>query len=318
LQLTVAGNIAARFINFSFAFSGLLGAGGAFAAWHQACVNAVGGRGGRTIAGNTRPHATKRSALVKIVVRMYASVALLGLTACAHVPTDPTARAEYEKANDPAEPTNRAIFAGNQFIDRHVLKPVTNAYLEHVPEGARRSIHNFVTNLGEPAVLVNDVLQGNMGRAWTTTQRFAVNTTVGVAGLFDPATHWGLSHHTADFGQTFGVWGMGPGPSVQLPLLSFSNVRDTAGRIVGFVANPLDYVVPDATAAGGGLDVVDTRAKLMPLTNQLEETSLDYYAALRSAMAQRRAALVEEGKSGGREPAPTSAAPDSPSAAAAP
>jgi phospholipid-binding lipoprotein MlaA len=252
---------------------------------------------------------------MKTSVRINVLAAGLIVAACAQVPVDPAARAEYDKVNDPAEPTNRAIFAGNRFIDRHVLKPVANAYVDYVPDRPRKCIHNFISNLSEPAVLLNDLLQGNLSRAWTTTERFAVNTTVGVAGLFDPAVSWGLAHHKADFGQTFGVWGIGPGPSVQLPLFSFSNVRDTAGRVVGIFADPLDYVLPDVTAAGGGLDVVDTRAELMPMTNSLESTSLDYYAALRSAMAQRRAALVEEGKSGGKAADPTSAAPSASAAA---
>ena len=274
---------------------------------------------------------------MKTFVKISALTAALTVTACAHVPVDPDPRAEYDKVNDPAEPTNRAIFAGNRFVDRHVLKPVANAYVDYVPDRVRRSIHNFVSNLEGPEILVNDLLQGNMSRAWTTTERFVINTTVGVAGIFDPATGWGMPRHTADFGQTFGVWGMGPGPSVQLPLFSFSNVRDSAGKVLGFVANPLDYIVPDAaSAADGGLNVVDGRATLLPTTNLLEQTSLDYYAALRSTMAQRRAALVEEGKScgrgeegkpgdgdeedksRGRDPAPTSSAPNSPSAAVAP
>jgi phospholipid-binding lipoprotein MlaA len=95
------------------------------------------------------------------------------LAACAHVPTDPEARAEYDKANDPAEPTNRAIFAGNQFVDRNALQPVARGYENYVPKRVRTSVHHFVSNLGEPAVAVNDVLQGSFGRAWTTTQRFA-------------------------------------------------------------------------------------------------------------------------------------------------
>lgn len=255
---------------------------------------------------------------MKIVVKIFAVAATLSVSACAHAPVDPAARADYERANDPAEPTNRTIFAGNQYVDRHVLKPVATAYVNHVPDGARRSIHNFVANLDGPSILVNDLLQGNMSRAWTTTERFAINTTIGVAGFFDPATRWGMPRHTADFGQTFGVWGMGPGPSVQLPLLSFSNVRDSAGKLLGFVANPLDYLVPVAASAGGGLDVVDGRATLLPTTNLLEQTSLDYYAAMRNAMAQRRAALVEEGRTGGREVAPPLPAPSSPSAATAP
>jgi len=102
--------------------------------------------------------------------------------------------------------------------------------------------------------------------------------------------------------------------AISLPV----SVRDTAGRVVGIFADPLDYILPDVTAASGGLDVVDTRADLMPTTDLLEKTSPDYYAALRSVMAQRRAALVEEGKSGGQDAEPTSAVPSAPTAAAEP
>jgi phospholipid-binding lipoprotein MlaA len=243
---------------------------------------------------------------MRLFERFAAAACLLAVAACTTPPADPEARAEYDAINDPAEPTNRAIFAANQYVDRHVLKPAASAYLEHVPAPARRSIHDFVTNLGEPVVLVNDVLQGNASRAWVTTGRFAIDTTLGVAGLFDPATDWGLPHHSADFGQTFGVWGVGPGPSVQIPLLGFSNLRDTLGRAVGVLADPMGYI-PGSTAldirvGGGGLGVVDTRADLLPATDSLEKSSLDYYAALRSLVAQRRAALVEEGRSGGEDP----------------
>jgi phospholipid-binding lipoprotein MlaA len=232
-----------------------------------------------------------------------ASLALGLVTAsCAHAPSDPSARAEFDRANDPAEPTNRKIFAVNQFLDNHVLKPVATAYAKHVPVPVQHSLHNFATNLGEPVVLVNDVLQGNAGFAWQTTQRFVVNTTVGGAGFFDPATPWGLHYHDADFGQTFGVWGIGTGPSVQLPVLGFSDVRDSVGTVLGFVGNPLEYIpgntMTDILIAGGAVGAIDTRAELLPTTDSLERTSLDYYAALRSLTAQQRAQLVAQGKAG--------------------
>jgi phospholipid-binding lipoprotein MlaA len=224
------------------------------------------------------------------------------LSACAHAPADPEARAEYNQNNDPAEPTNRAIFAGNQFVDHHALQPVARGYKDHVPDRVRKSIHNFVGNLGQPAVAVNDVLQGNFSRAWNTTQRFAINTTVGGVGLFDVATDWNRPEHSADFGQTLGVWGVGPGPAVQLPIFGPSNVRDGFGKIVGLITNPVNFVPGGAAAtvgmASGGLGVVDGRADLLSTTDSLEHSSLDYYAALRSATAQRRAALVAEGKAG--------------------
>jgi phospholipid-binding lipoprotein MlaA len=127
------------------------------------------------------------------------------LAACAHPPADATARAEYERNNDPAEPTNRVIFAGNKFVDDHALQPVARGYEEHVPGRVRKSLHNFVSNLSQPAIAVNDVLQGNFSRSWNTLQRFVINTTVGGAGLFDVATDWDRPGHLADFGQTLGV-----------------------------------------------------------------------------------------------------------------
>lgn len=228
--------------------------------------------------------------------------AAFAFTACAQPPAEPAARAEYKRANDPAEPTNRVIFATNKFVDDNAVKPVAQAYQEHVPGRVQKSVHNFVGNLRQPAVAVNDVLQGNFSRSWNTIQRFAINTTVGGAGLFDVATDWNRPGHSADFGQTLGVWGIGPGPSVQLPLLGPSNVRDSVGKVVDMVANPTNFIPGSAIATVGTVSgvagAVDGRARMLKATDSLERNSLDYYAASRDAAAQRRAALVDEGKEG--------------------
>jgi phospholipid-binding lipoprotein MlaA len=193
---------------------------------------------------------------------------------------------EDARPNDPAEGTNRKIFGFNMAVDRNVTKPVAEAYENHVPDGVRHGVHNFVTNLDEPKVFV----------------RFLLNSTVGLAGIFDVAGSLNLPHHEADFGETFGVWGIGPGPAVQLPLLGASDVRDSVGTVLGFVANPLMQVpggaitVISAVGAGGG--VVDGRAQILDASNALEKNSVDYYAAVRSVTAQRRAALVEDGRIG--------------------
>lgn len=241
-----------------------------------------------------------RGGTVRCVAVLLASA--LTLAACAHAPANPEARAEFQKNNDPAEPTNRAVFRANQFVDRNALRPVARGYTEYVPGAVQRGLHNFVSNLEEPGIAVNDVLQGNMSRAWNTTQRFVVNTTVGGVGLFDVATDWNRPHHSADFGQTLGVWGVGPGPAVQLPFFGPSNVRDSVGKVAGFVTNPLTFASGGAAtavnAASGGVGVVDGRARLLPTTDNLERSSLDYYATLRSVMAQRRARFVAEGKVG--------------------
>jgi phospholipid-binding lipoprotein MlaA len=222
---------------------------------------------------------------------------MLSLLACAQAPKDPEDRAEYEQNNDPAEPTNRKIFAANQFVDHHAIQPMARGYENYVPARIRNSLHNFVSNLGQPAVAVNDLLQGNLSRAWNTTQRFAINTTVGGAGLFDVATDWHRPAHEADAGQTLGVWGVGTGPAVQLPLFGPSNVRDGVGKAVGLVTNPAS-LVPGVGVASGGIGLVDGRANTLGATDSLERTSLDYYATLRSVMAQRRTALVTEGEIG--------------------
>jgi phospholipid-binding lipoprotein MlaA len=250
-----------------------------------------------------RPHFRRVNmlTLVGLVRTGVVMTSLLCLMACAHAPTDPVARAQYEQNNDPAEPTNRVIFSGNQFVDRNALQPVARGYENYIPGGVRRSIHNFVRNLGEPSVAVNDVLQGNFSRASNTIQRFAINTTVGGVGLFDVASGWGRPAHQADFGQTFGVWGIGPGPSVQLPLFGPSNVRDSIGTVVTVATNPGIWLTGGASiafAAVGGVGVIDGRADLLGTTDPLEHNSLDYYAVLRSVAAQRRAALVAEGRAG--------------------
>jgi phospholipid-binding lipoprotein MlaA len=259
---------------------------------------------------------------VRALARGIALASAFALAACAHAPADANARSEYERNNDPAEPTNRVIFAGNKFVDDNALQPIARGYEDYVPSRARKSLHNFVSNLGQPAIAVNDVLQGNFSRSWNTLQRFVINTTVGGAGLFDVATDWDRPGHLADFGQTLGVWGIGPGPSVQLPLFGPSNLRDSVGKVIDTVSNPTNFIPGGAAAtvstATGGVGFIDGRANLLSTTVPLEHNSLDYYAALRSAAAQRRAALVAEGKAGEVVPkdaassavAPGSAAPE--------
>jgi len=225
----------------------------------------------------------------------------LTLSACS---ARPSASVDPQEVHDPAESVNRGVFAANQFVDRNLLAPVSRVYRDHVPQPVRNSVGNFSRNLRHPLVLTNDLLQGNVRRGWTTTQRFVVNSTAGVGGLFDVAAALGLEGHDADFGQTLGVWGVGPGPAVQLPLFGPSNLRDATGTAVGFVANPLSFIPGGAismiTSAGTAAGVVNNRADLLETTDALQASSLDLYATLRSAHAQRRARSIEEGIRGSR------------------
>ncbi|WP_200626130.1 MlaA family lipoprotein [Pseudomonas sp. LAM2023] len=203
------------------------------------------------------------------------------------------------QVSDPAEPANRAVFAFNRSLDDYLLAPVARSY-QALPGFARQGIHNFSSNLGEPKVFINDLLQGNGERAMTSLARFIFNTTLGVAGLVDVSGKMGLSQHRSDFGQTFGVWGIGDGPIVELPVLGSHNVRDATGTLLGMALDPFggdsDTVATLGNVATAG-GFVDARAEALPLTDLLR-TWPDYYVALRDYTAQRRSIRVAEGKAG--------------------
>jgi phospholipid-binding lipoprotein MlaA len=225
---------------------------------------------------------------------------LLCCSGCATTPTDSPTADDADTDNDPAEGVNRAIFKANLAADHAVMRPVAQAYTDHVPEVVQTGIHNVVQNLKEPAVAVNDLLQGKVNHAWQSVQRLAVNTTVGAVGVVDVAAKWGLPPHKADFGQTLAVWGVGEGPFVELPLLGPSNPRDAVGTAVDMALNPLTFVggapATYASVATGGANFVDVRAQHLHDLDELERNSLDYYATLRSVYRQHREAEITAAK----------------------
>lgn len=251
--------------------------------------------------------------------RIRAVAAVLGLAlgccGCAAKPAATPTASQVDPDNDPAEPVNRAIFKANVAVDHAVIKPVAQAYVDHVPDAVRQGVHNVVQNLKEPAVAVNDLLQGKVGKAWQSVRRLAVNTTVGAAGVVDVAKKWGLPPHSADFGETLAVWGVKEGPYVELPLLGPSNPRDAVGTVVDMAMNPLTFVGgPPATYASvatGGAGAVDVRAQHLKDLDDLERNSLDYYAELRSVYRQHREAQIAAAKAP-REPEPPQAQPPQP------
>jgi phospholipid-binding lipoprotein MlaA len=238
---------------------------------------------------------------------------VLGCCGCAAKPSAPPQSTEADSENDPAEPVNRKIFEANLAVDHKVMRPVAQAYVDHVPEAVRQGVHNVVQNLKEPATAVNDLLQGNAGKAWQSVRRLAVNTTIGGAGVVDVAKKLGLPPHGADFGETLAVWGVKQGPFVELPLLGPSNPRDAIGTVVDMAMNPLTFVGgPPATyasVAAGGAGVVEMRAQHLKDLDDLERNSLDYYAELRSVYRQHRDAEIAAAKAPeqqGQQPPPQS------------
>lgn len=198
---------------------------------------------------------------------------------------------------DPIEPVNRAVFSFNMALDRFVLEPVARAYRFVTPEAARRSVANFLANLRSPVVFANDALQGERERAGITLGRFMINTTLGVAGLFDPATSFGYPRHEEDFGQTLGVWGIPAGPYLMLPLLGPSNGRDTTGRVGDYFMNPLNFccINEDERLGLFGVTAVSEREANIELLDDLRANSIDLYATIRTIYAQKREADIRNG-----------------------
>ena len=207
-----------------------------------------------------------------------------------------------DEANDPLEPVNRHTQKGFLWLDDHILHPVADAYVDRIPAGVRRSIHNALANLGLPTVIVNDLLQGNPQRSAGALGRLVINSTAGIGGLFDVATGAGLPAHEADFGQTFGVWGIGEGPYLFLPFFGPSNSRDAIGVALGIATNPAMLLggKDAAMMIGGELaeGAIDRRALRGPALDRIRAESFDFYATLRESYRQNRAYKIEQGKEG--------------------
>lgn len=239
-------------------------------------------------------------------VRPTLLAALLGVlltVGCATPPpmSDREAHREYVALNDPMEPTNRAIFQFNKALDEALFQPLARAYRAAVPLWFRQRIGDALDNLRAPVVFLNDVLQGEPERAQVTLVRFLINSTFGVGGLADFADRMGIDGHDEDFGQTLAVWGASEGPYVMLPILGPSNPRDTVGLVVDWLVDPFNNWADNTdrrelALARGGVAALHARTELLDLTDDLEKTSLDLYAAVRSLYRQRRADAIGNGQ----------------------
>lgn len=230
----------------------------------------------------------------KLTLRAAGGLALLGgavaLGGCATI--DPAQR----NPRDPWEPFNRAVFEFNDGLDRAIIKPLAQGYRAVVPAPVDMGVTNFFANLADVRSAVNNLLQFKVTRAASDVGRVVVNSTVGVAGLFDVATNMNLPRYNEDFGQTLGVWGMRSGPYLVLPFFGPSSGRDAIGLVGDWYADPLTYL-DDGTVAWGlkGLRVIDRRADLLAASKVLEQAALDPYAFVRDAFLQRRESDIHDG-----------------------
>lgn len=225
-----------------------------------------------------------------------------GLASCASMPpdSDPYAQAEFQRLNDPLEPTNRVIHGMNQRVDKILIEPIAVTYGFIVPKPLRKIVTNVLRNAAEPLTFVNDVLQGEPERAGNTLTRFLTNSTLGAGGSIDVATDMGLERHVEDFGQTLAVWGVGEGPYLVLPFLGPSTMRDGIGRIGEVYADPAALAIDRANVKGLSiarmcLTAIDARHRNLDTLRELEESSIDLYATMRSAYRQNRRAEVRNG-----------------------
>ncbi|NKB55629.1 MAG: VacJ family lipoprotein [Alphaproteobacteria bacterium] len=236
------------------------------------------------------------------------SVLLLG--GCAGVPSDPADREAYYETNDAIEPVNRAIFRFNQGLDAVILKPLATIYREILPRTLQDGIRNFLNNLRSPVLLANNLLQGDIDGAGETIARFTVNTIVGFGGFGDPAGDLGVEYRDEDFGQTLAVWGMGEGPYLMLPLFGPSNPRDVVGIVVDTLIDPINMwanntdrdAIPVVRTVVRG---IDRRARNIKTLEDLEKSSLDFYATIRSLYRQIRNDAIRNGDTGDSIPSPS-------------
>jgi len=210
----------------------------------------------------------------------------------------PAAGSSEETANgtpayDPWEKYNRGIHRFNNAVDRGVARPLATAYTKVVPRFARTGVSNFFSNLRSPLTMVNQFLQGHANDAWDTLGRFLMNSTLGIGGLFDPASKAMVPKRNEDFGQTLGTWGWRQSRYVELPFFGPRTVRDVFGLGGDIPLSPVRTIEQDTLRIGlQGLQLVDTRAQLLSL-DELRNGAVDEYALTRDAWLQRRNYQIE-------------------------
>ena len=229
-----------------------------------------------------------RMGIMRRIGVLCASLALIMLSGCAG-----------GRGNiDPWEKTNRFFYNFDDGLDRVLLKPMSDFYVKAVPEPIRTGLGNGFDNLGYGNVILNDFLQAKWRQGLNDTGRMAVNSTIGIAGVFDIASKWGLPSHQNDFGITLGKWGAGPGPYLVLPLFGPSTVRDAPGILVASLTNPVTWVNPPlyVTAPLGTLQAMNGRSRAETALRFRNAVAIDPYVFIRNAYLQYRDHFIHEGK----------------------
>ena len=236
---------------------------------------------------------------------------LLGIACLSMIAGCSSLPAGEHDPEDPHEGFNRSMYEFNDDLDRAVLKPVATAYTDVLPQPIRTGVSNFYDNLTYLDTTINSFLQGKVVQGTSDLGRFIVNTTLGIAGIFDVATYMGLEKHDEDFGQTLAVWGVKDDQYLMYPVLGPSSVRDTGGVIVTMLTNPVFYAAAPVAVPLGILQGVDQRARKEGFVRFRDEAALDPYLFTRDSYLQHREFEILDGNAPRRsiydepiEPAP--------------
>ncbi len=202
---------------------------------------------------------------------------------------------DVEVTADPLEAPNRVFFDINETLDKHLMKPVAETYVAITPEPVRKSVTNFFDNITYLNVILNLLLQGKFDEAVAGSLRFLYNSTLGVAGLFDISSDWGVPARDEDFGQTLAVWGFDQGAYLYIPLQGPNTVNNVPDYLTSYLLNPLTYVTSTVLFPLSALNAVNTRANLIDETNIRDEAAVDPYTFTREAYLQQRNYLIHDG-----------------------
>ncbi len=225
--------------------------------------------------------------LIKITAVSILAGAVLIFSGCATV--------EQKDPDDPFEGSNRSFHNFNDALDRNIMVPVAEGYLAITPDPVRDSVTNFFDNVKYINVIVNDLLQGKVGDFMHDSGRFIVNSTVGIGGLFDPASEVGLAQHDEDLGQTLGVWGSDEQAYLVLPFFVPNSIRDAPDLVSSWLLNPLSYLTAAISWPLTAVDWINIRANLLDETEFVDQAALDPYTFIREAYLQRREFLIHDG-----------------------
>jgi len=241
----------------------------------------------------------RSGSLTKKIATLSFVLPTLFLISCSHNQNNEMDFHSETMIYDPYEEYNRHVFAFNHKFDNYFIHPVVRGYRTVAPEPVRNGVRNALRNLNSPVTFINQVLQGDLEGAGTVLVRASINSLLGLGGLIDLAAHEGIEYESEDFGQTLAVWGVPHGPYMVVPFIGPSSARDYTGYFADGAMDPLRWYLFNIEEeplyyTKFGVGYLDIRDSLMDVLIDLESSSIDYYASVRSTYYQQRQALTED------------------------